>query len=119
MFGGTFADAAVFVVSDLPAILALTAATVSTAARSTVSLGTCFVDVQRPAVEVFAVETVDCRGPFGINTHFDKSKAPSLPGIAVGDDADPINGSVRREHSTERIFGGPEAEITYENILHL
>src|SRR6266700_7897022 len=104
---------------NLVAIAALTAATtVSAAAESPVCLRTGFVDVQRPAVEVPAVQFGNGAVPFGIVAHFDESKASGLPGVAVGDDADPIDGPIGFKHGANCVFGSPEAEISYKNIFH-
>jgi len=109
--------------SRLPAISALLAATtvaVATvsASRRTVSLGPGFIDVQRSAIEISAIQGVDGAVPFSIAAHFDKCEAAGLAGIAVRNNVDTIDGSVRFKHGTECFFGCAEAEISYENIFH-
>src|SRR5258708_27741502 len=95
-----------------------TAAVSTAAAESPVCLRTGFVDVQRPAFEFPAVQLGNGTVPFGIVAHFDESKSSGLPGIAVGDHADPIDGPIGFKHGANRVFGSPEAEISYKNIFH-
>jgi hypothetical protein len=78
--------------SGLPTVLPRTAAaaTRTAAARSTVRLRPSFVDVQCSAVQISAVETVDCCVPFLIDAHFDKGEASRLPAVTVRHDVDAI-----------------------------
>jgi hypothetical protein len=103
----------------LPAAIAASAVPVPTAAaRTALGLRTGFVDVQRSSIEVFTVESVDCGIPFGIDAHLDEGESSGLAGVAVRYYIDALNGSIRIEHGPQGIFGGPETEITYKNILH-
>src|SRR5581483_1301235 len=92
------ADAAPVPLTSLPA--SATAAAVSTAAaaiattESTLRLGARFVDVESPAIEFPAVQTIDRGVRFRIDAHLDEGEAPGLPGIAIGDDVDAIDGAV-------------------------
>jgi hypothetical protein len=108
----------------LPAVvLARTAAAVATASATTtagsaVGFRTSFIDVQRPAVQVGAIERRDGLIRLRPVTHFNESKSSSLPGVPVGDDADTVNGAVCFKHGSNRIFGSTEAEVSYKNIFH-
>jgi hypothetical protein len=121
MCGGAIADAAPVTLLSLPA--SATAATVSTAAaaiataESTLRLGTRFVDIESPAIEFPAVQTIDCGVRFRIDAHLDEGEATGLPGIAVGDDVDTVDGAVRIEHGTKRIFRRSETEISNKNVF--
>ncbi len=64
------------------------------------------------------VESVDCRVPFRIDAHFDEGESPGLSGVAIRHYVNALYGSLRIKHGAECIFGRPEAEITYKNILH-
>jgi hypothetical protein len=102
----------------LPAAIAASALPVPAAARTALGLRTGFVDVQRSSIEVFTVESIDCGIPFGIDAHFDEGESSGLAGVAIRHDIDALNGSIRIKHGPEGIFGRPETEITYKNILH-
>jgi len=104
------------------AAAATAAAAISTAATAisaaTRSFRTSFIDVQRSAVQVCAIQAVDCILRFGIDCHFDECEASWLPGIPVGNNVNAIYGSVRLEHGTKRIFGCSEAKVAYKNVFH-
>ncbi len=55
---------------------------------------------------------------FGVVGHFDKAESLGLTGIAVGDDADALDGAVSFEHGPHRVFRGGEAQVSYKDILH-
>ena len=109
---------AVTLKSSLPARLASLTSVTATAAAGTLALGTSFIDVQRAAVEVRAVQTGDrtvgCRGV----AHFDKRKATGAAGITIGYHIDAIHCAVLLEQSTNRRLGGGKIQIAYEDILH-
>src|SRR5258708_36682444 len=77
----------------LPAVLALTAATVSAPA----SFRTSFVDGEVAPVQFVTAQGVDRSIPFGVVAHLDKSEAFGLTSIPVGYDVDTINGTVSRK----------------------
>src|SRR5579871_4692731 len=115
---GTFCAAPPFRIQALPAALPRPAAVPAiSAAPRAFALRPRFVDVQRSAIDVFAVQAVDCSVPFGIHAHFDKRETPGLSRLAVRDNVHTVNRSVRRKHGTHRIFGGPETQVTYKNVL--
>jgi hypothetical protein len=102
-------------VSPAAAAAAITTATTT----GSLGLGTSFVDVQRSAVQVFTIQTVDCRDPFGIDAHFDEGEATGLTGITVRHNVHAVDSAVRLEHRTNGIFGCPEAKVTHENIFQI
>src|SRR5579863_4240417 len=108
-----------FQIQVLPAALPRAAAVpaITAATRCAVALRPGFVDVQRSAINVFAVQAADSGVPFGVRVHFDERETPGLSRLAVGDDVDTVNRSVCRKHGTHRILGGSETEVTYKNIL--
>jgi hypothetical protein len=102
--------------ADLPAIAA---ATTTAAAGRTIGFRARFVDVQRTAIEFLAIQARDRAICVRIGGHFDEAKAFGLAGIAVGDDADTVNGPVCLEHRTNRVFGSSKSEVPYKYIFHL
>jgi hypothetical protein len=96
----------------LPAIPAPSAAATATAPVSTaaaVFFRTGFIDVQRAAIKVLAIESAN--GPIGIavSAHLDECEASGLAGIPVGDDVHAFDGSERFKEGANGIFGRPEA----------
>jgi hypothetical protein len=116
--GGAVAAALIAPGRRLPAAITTAAVPVSAAARTALRLRTGFVNIQRSSIEISAVESANGRIAFRIDAHFDEGESSGLPGVAIGHDIDPLNGAIRIKHGPEGIFGGPEAEITYKNILH-
>src|ERR1019366_2216101 len=55
------------------------------AAKPTIRFRTGFIDVQRSAVEIPAIQLRDSAVRFRIGGHFDKSEPSGLAGIPVGD----------------------------------
>jgi hypothetical protein len=102
----------------LPAALARAAASAPiAAARAAFGLRASFVDVQRSAVDVFAVQAVDRGVTFGVGAHFDKCETPGLTGLTIGDNIHSVNGAVCLEHGTHGVLRGPETEVTYKNVF--
>jgi hypothetical protein len=111
----------VAIVAALTAKTTTAAFATSTAAattESTVLFRTGFVDVQRTAVELPAVQLGNGPVAFGIIRHFDEPKATGLSRVTVGHYTDAINGTIRFKHGANRIFGCTEAEISYKNVFH-
>jgi hypothetical protein len=98
--------------------LAAAVAAVSTAAAA-IFLRPGFVDIQRSTIEFPAIESGNRALRFVIRAHFHEPKASGSSGFPVCHDAHTIDRAIRLEHGSNRIFGSPEAEISYENILHL
>jgi hypothetical protein len=95
-----------------------TGAAVSAAAASSLSLGTGFIDVQRAAFKISAVQARNSPVGFLGVAHFDKRKTAGAAGIAIGHQVDTINRSIPFEHRTQGRLGGGKIQIAYENILH-
>jgi hypothetical protein len=89
------------------------------AAEATVLPGTGLVDIEYPSVEFFSIKSGDGPLSFIVATHFDESKSPGLSGVTIGNDTYALNGSVLLKQRSNGAFGCPEAEIRYENILHV
>src|SRR5579884_322667 len=102
--------------TNLPA--AASAAAVS-AAEPALGLRARLIDVQRPAVDFPAIEAVDGGVGFGIDAHLDEGESTRMAGIAIGDDVDAVDGAVRIEHGTKRIFRRSEIEITYKDVFQV
>src|SRR5947207_1759962 len=77
-----------------------------------------FIDGEGAPIELGAAEGLDSPFRFRVVGHFDKAESLRLAGIAVGDDAHPLNGAVSFEHGPHRIFRGGEAQVSYKDILH-
>jgi len=88
-------------IHPLPAIAATAAVAATAAAGCTVAFGAGFIDVERSAVQVLAIEAVDGAVAFRIAAHLDEREAAGLAGIPIGNDVDTIDGSVRCEQGTE------------------
>ena len=94
------------------------AAATAAAAESTVFFRTGFVDIQRTAVKLPAVQLGNRPVAFGIICHFDEPETAGLSGVPVGHHTHAINGTVRFKHGANRIFGSTKAEISYKNVFH-
>jgi hypothetical protein len=101
----------------LPAIVS-TLAAATAAAKAAVGFGTRFIDVQRAATQVAAIQLSDRAIRFRVAAHLDESESLRLPGVAIRDDADALDRAVRLEHGPDCVFGRSEAEISYKNVFH-
>jgi hypothetical protein len=105
----------------LPARLAplATETAAISATAATLALGTGFIDVQRAAPEIRAVQAGD--GPVGFLgvAHFDKRKSPGAASVTIRYQINTINCSVPLEHGANRRIGSTKIQITYKNILHV
>jgi hypothetical protein len=80
----------------LPAVGSAFAAVTATgcpAAETSVLPGTGLIDVERPSVQFFSVESGDGPEGFIIVAHFDESEPAGLPGVTIGDDTYTFNRS--------------------------
>jgi hypothetical protein len=79
-----------------PGSAATTGAIPTEAAAATTALlaRTGFVHIQLPAIELSAIQGSDRLIAFPIIRHLDEPKASRLPRVAIGDDADTLNGAV-------------------------
>jgi len=87
-----------------PATTAAAAATTAATAATPVVSRTSFVDIQRPFVQLRAVQTVDCRRSRVVIGHLYKSKSSGSPGISVLDNVYVRNLSEFLEGVTQLIF---------------
>src|SRR5205823_2386022 len=97
---------------------ALPAEATTTAAPRPFGLGTSFVHVERAAVQIPSVESVDGRITLGVVAHFNESKTTWLSGIAISDNVDPIHGAISFKKRADRLLRRAKTEISYKNILH-
>lgn len=79
---------------QLGPLVAIALAVTTAAAAAAIFLRAGFVDGHVASVEFAAVQGVDGAFRFGIDAHLDKSEALGAAGVAVGNEADPVNGSV-------------------------
>src|SRR5580698_7246206 len=100
--------------SQLPAVAATTATTAAAtpASKTAFRFRTRFVDIQRPAIQLSSIQFSDRTIRFRVGTHLDKSEPTGLPGIAVGNDVDPLDGTVRLEQRSDRSFGSSEVQVS-------
>src|SRR5689334_8204353 len=90
--------------------IARPAAATTTTAAARARLVLSFVDLERPAIEVLAVERL--HGARGVRArHLDKSEAAGLARVAIRDQRKLLDGAVRREQIANRFFGGRERKI--------
>src|SRR5579863_10407522 len=77
-----------------------------------------FIDGESAPIELGPTESGDGAFGFRVIGHFDKTESLRLPGVAIGDDADALDGAVSFEHGPHRIFGRGKAQVSYKDILH-
>jgi hypothetical protein len=97
---------------------ATTAATVRPTATAAFGLGARFVDIQRSAAKLRAIQSRDCALCLGFVGHFHKSKASGTARIAICLDADPLYVSVRLKQGTNAFFRSAKIQVPYKNIFH-
>jgi hypothetical protein len=98
-----------------------TARTSTTAAArraAAISLGTGFVNVQRAPTQFFAIERGNCFLRFRGIGHFDEGKAARTASIAIGHDADLLDGPVGLEQRPQLCFGGAVGDVANKQLLH-
>src|SRR5580698_63964 len=94
------------------------AACSTTTAARTIGLWLGLVDGQRASTHIRAVESGDCFvGLFGVS-HFHEAKTTRAAGIAVSDERDFFDGSVRFKSVSDFGFGGAVRQISNIQILH-
>jgi hypothetical protein len=77
-----------------------------------------FVDIQRPAIQLAAVESFDCIFSFTGIRHFDEPEATGLTGLAIPDDTDALHRTVLGESGLQVILGRIIGQIANENVGH-
>ncbi len=97
----------------LPAASALTAS--ATATATAVGLGLCFVDVQRPPIELLPVERIDGCARRAVR-HGHESEAARPPRVPVGDHRDLLDIAVLGERVSKRVLVGVEAQVSYIDL---
>jgi len=90
-------------------------ATAATAA-STVTVMR-FVDLQRAAVEVLAVEGLHRLGGVGIG-HLDEAEAARAAGVTISDEGDFLDSAVRGKQGTHAVFGRGKGQISDVEFGH-
>jgi len=103
----------------LPAALLAPAAVVVAESAAARFFRLCFVNIQRTPVEVFAIQGGNSALGFAVDAHFHESEAPGASRIPVSYDVHTVYLAISLEHGSNRLFGGPEAEVTYKDIFHL
>jgi hypothetical protein len=103
----------------LPAVVVAARSTTATAAGSAIGLRAGFIDGHRASIQFMAAQALDGAHPLGVRAHLDESEPFRLARIAIGYDADAIDGSVLLKQRSDRILGRAEAEISYKYILHV
>jgi hypothetical protein len=102
----------------LPAIVPSLAATA--VAKSTAILSwPGDVDVQRPSIQVTAIQRGNGSVSLTVIAHFHERKASGPAGVPVGNNVHLVDSAVRLEQRPNATFGSIKTEIPYENILHL
>ena len=91
----------------------------STAAAAALRLRPGFVDIQRPTVQIIAIQGFN--RPIGLRGigHFDEREAPGATGLTVSHQIYTIHVAVGLKQRTDGTFGGPEIQITYKNVFHI
>jgi hypothetical protein len=80
---------------------ATTTATAATTTAATLFARTSFIDGQRPAIVLLAVDPFDRGESFLIAVHFHEAKAFAPAGVAIHDDVGTLHRAVFAEHLVE------------------
>ena len=75
------------------------------------------VDLELPAVEVLAIQSLHRARGVGIG-HLDEAEATGTTGVAIGDEREPLDGSMRCEQGTQGVFRRAEGEISDVELGH-
>jgi hypothetical protein len=78
-----------------------------------------FVYLQIAATDVFAVESCNGFGCFGVIGHFDETETARASGLAIGGDVDAGELAEGLEERAEIVRGGLKAHIANKEILHV
>src|SRR6516165_10645682 len=96
------------------ATAAAAAAPIATAA--TRAWGLRLFDLDRPAVEVRAVEAANGLLGFLGSRHLDEPEASRTPGVPVGHDTRGLDAADRRESFAQALVGGAEGQTAYQEF---
>jgi hypothetical protein len=125
-FAATAGIAAAWAAAVAAAITA-TAATISAAAATTWAARTTaagfgfragFIYFQIAAADVFAVESCDSFGSFGVVGHLDETETARATGLAIGGDVHAGELAEGLEERAKIVRGGLKAHIADKEILH-
>jgi hypothetical protein len=78
-----------------------------------------FVHLQIAAADVFAVQSCNGFGCFGVIGHFDEAETARASGFSIGRDVDPGELAEGLKERAEIVRGGLKAHIANEEILHV
>src|SRR5512138_1210684 len=113
--------AATTVTTTAAATATTTAAVAATAAATTAAtaagLVLRFVDLQRPATHVLAIQVLDRPGRIGAG-HFDEAEPTGTAGLTIVDQADRLDGAVLLEQRAHRGFIGAKGQVAHINLAH-
>jgi hypothetical protein len=102
-----------------PAAASAAEITAASAARATpVYLRPGFIHIERPSAQIVPVQRRDGAIGFGRVGHFNKRKATRTAGLPVGHQIDAFYRAMRFKEGPNRLLGGAEIQVAYENILH-
>jgi hypothetical protein len=101
------------------ATAAASATTTTASAERPLGFGTGFVDVQRSAIQLPAIEFRDGAICIGIGAHLDKSETSRLSSVSISNDADALHCAISFKERPDCVLSSSKIEVSYENILHL
>jgi hypothetical protein len=101
---------------NLPALSLAAAA--RTIAPGPICLRTGLIDDQRSVFELPTIQSGDCFRCFSIVRHFDESETTWLSGFTIGDDINPLHGSVLFKKRTDNGFRCRKTQIPNIDFLH-
>ena len=88
------------------------------AAAATLRLRPGFVDAQRTASHIGAVQRLNGAVRRSGIRHLDKGEASRTSGVAIRDQAHALNGAERLEQGADRFLGSSEIQVSHVNVLH-
>jgi hypothetical protein len=103
----------------LPPAATAAAAVSTAAATAAIFFGPGFVDIQRAAIHVAAVQRLDGILALTVVAHFHESKPAGPAGVPVGYDVYAVDRAKFFEHGTNGAFGSVKAKVSYKNVFHL
>ena len=90
----------------------------ASAAPGAIGFGTGFVDVDRAATQVGAVQAVNSGIGFRRIAHLDKGEAAGAARVTVRHQTDALHGAVRLKRAANTFLGSAEIQISYEHFFH-
>jgi hypothetical protein len=95
-----------------------TSAATSAGRAAAIGLGTGFINIQSAPTQLFSVERGNCFFRFGGIGHFDERKAARPASVAIGHDADLLDGPVGLEQRPQLCFSGAVGDVADKQLLH-